>query len=55
MSLTAQTAHRRIWQPLWELPARADLIFSFARRDLLGRYKGSALGIAGMMMTMDPC
>ena len=51
MALTAQTAHRRIWQPLWELPARADLIFSFAKRDLLGRYKGSALGIAWAVLT----
>ena len=51
MTLTAQTAHRRIWQPLWELPGRADLIFSFARRDLLGRYKGSALGIAWAVLT----
>jgi lipopolysaccharide transport system permease protein len=51
MSLTAQTAHRRIWQPLWELPARADLIYSFARRDLVGRYKGSALGIAWAVLT----
>src|ERR1051326_6310124 len=51
MSLTAQTAHRRIWQPLWELPASADLIFSFARRDLVGRYKGSALGIAWAVLT----
>jgi lipopolysaccharide transport system permease protein len=51
MTLTAQTDHRRIWQPLWELPGRADLIFSFARRDLLGRYKGSALGIAWAVLT----
>jgi lipopolysaccharide transport system permease protein len=51
MTLTAQTAHRRIWQPLWELPGRADLIFSFARRDLSGRYKGSALGIAWAVLT----
>jgi lipopolysaccharide transport system permease protein len=36
---------------LWELPARADLIFSFARRDLAGRYKGSALGIAWAVLT----
>lgn len=42
---SAHTAHRRIWQPLWQLPRRADLIFSFAKRELLGRYKGSALGI----------
>lgn len=51
MTLTAQTAHRRVWQPLWELPARADLIYSFAKRDLLGRYKGSALGIAWAVLT----
>ncbi len=36
---------------MWELPARADLIFSFARRDLVGRYKGSALGIAWAVLT----
>jgi lipopolysaccharide transport system permease protein len=36
---------------LWELPARADLIFSFAKRDLLGRYKGSALGLAWAVLT----
>lgn len=51
MALTAQTAHRKVWQPLWELPARADLIFSFAKRDLLVRYKGSALGIAWAVLT----
>ncbi len=49
--LSAQTAHRRIWQPLWQLPSRADLIFSFAKRELLGRYKGSALGIAWAVLT----
>ena len=47
----SSTAHRRIWRPLWELPARADLIFTFARRDLVGRYKGSALGIAWAVLT----
>lgn len=51
MALTAQTAHRKVWRPLWELPTRADLIFSFAKRDLLGRYKGSALGIAWAVLT----
>ena len=44
--LSTQTAHRRIWQPLWQLPSRAELIFSFAKRELLGRYKGSVLGLA---------
>lgn len=49
--LSSQTAHRRIWQPLWQLPSRADLILSFAKRELLGRYKGSALGIAWAVLT----
>ena len=40
-----------IWQPLWQLPSRAELIFSFAKRELLGRYKGSALGIAWAVLT----
>jgi lipopolysaccharide transport system permease protein len=30
---------------------RAELIFSFAKRELLGRYKGSALGIAWAVLT----
>jgi lipopolysaccharide transport system permease protein len=49
--LSAQAAHRRIWQPLWQLPKRADLIFTFAKRELLRRYKGSALGIAWAVLT----
>lgn len=31
--------------------ARAELTFSFARRELLGRYKGSMLGIAWAVLT----
>ena len=31
--------------------ARADLVFSFAKRELLGRYKGSMLGIAWAVLT----
>src|SRR3569832_827510 len=42
---------RHIWQPLWQLPSRAELIFSFAKRELLGRYKGSALGLAWAVLT----
>ncbi|HJP94039.1 MAG TPA: ABC transporter permease [Pyrinomonadaceae bacterium] len=49
--MQTQTAHRNVWQPLWQLPSRADLIFSFAKRELLGRYKGSALGIAWAVLT----
>lgn len=43
--ISTETPHRRIWQPLWQLPRRAELIFSFAKRELLRRYKGSALGL----------
>jgi lipopolysaccharide transport system permease protein len=46
-----ETTQRKVWQPLWQLPSRADLIFSFAKRELLGRYKGSALGIAWAVLT----
>ena len=49
--VSMQTSHSRIWQPLWQLPTRADLIFSFAKRELLGRYKGSVLGIAWAVLT----
>src|ERR1043165_1746448 len=44
-------AHRTIWRPLWQLPSRAELILSFAKRELLGRYKGSVLGIAWAVLT----
>jgi lipopolysaccharide transport system permease protein len=43
--LSAQAARRAVWQPLFQLPARSELIFSLARRELVARYKGSALGI----------
>jgi len=47
-----QTAtHRNIWQPLWQLPSRSQLVFSFAKREMLGRYKGSALGMAWAVLT----
>jgi lipopolysaccharide transport system permease protein len=42
---------RRIWQPLWQLPSRADLIYSLAKRELLTRYKGSVLGIIWALIT----
>lgn len=48
---SAQTAHTRIWQPLWQLPSRAELIFTFAKRELLRRYKGSALGLTWAVLT----
>jgi lipopolysaccharide transport system permease protein len=49
--LSAQEAHRRVWKPLWELPARWELIVSLAKRELLARYKGSVLGIAWPFLT----
>ena len=49
--MSSPTAHRNVWQPLWQLPSRVDLIFSFAKRELQGRYKGSALGIAWAVLT----
>jgi lipopolysaccharide transport system permease protein len=49
--LSAQTARRAIWQPLWELPGRYELVLSLARRDLVSRYKGSALGIVWAVLT----
>ncbi len=49
--MSSQATHRKIWQPLWQLPGRTELIFSFAKRELLGRYKGSALGIAWAVLT----
>jgi len=42
---------RNIWQPLWQLPSRSQLVFSFAKREMLGRYKGSALGMAWAVLT----
>ena len=49
--LTAQTARRAIWRPLWELPRRYELVLSLARRDLVSRYRGSALGIVWAVLT----
>ena len=49
--LSAQTARRAIWRPLWELPGRYELVSSLARRDLVSRYRGSALGIVWAVLT----
>jgi lipopolysaccharide transport system permease protein len=49
--ISSQTARRVVWQPLWQLPARSDLILSLARREMVARYKGSALGIAWAILT----
>jgi lipopolysaccharide transport system permease protein len=49
--ISVQAAKQNIWRPLFELPRRADLILSLAKRDLLTRYKGSALGIIWAVIT----
>src|SRR6266481_2711141 len=49
--ISAQTARRVVWRPLWELPGRSELILSLARRELAARYKGSVLGIVWALLT----
>jgi lipopolysaccharide transport system permease protein len=49
--ISAQTARRAVWRPLWQLPSRLDLIFSLARRELAARYRGSVLGIVWALLT----
>jgi lipopolysaccharide transport system permease protein len=51
MMISAQTARRAVWRPLWELPGRYELIHTLARRELLARYKGSVLGIIWALLT----
>src|SRR2546426_2955079 len=49
--ISAQAARRAVWQPLWEMPGRFNLILSLARRELAARYKGSVLGIFWALVT----
>src|SRR4029078_3372094 len=49
--ISAQTARRAVWRPLWQLPGRADLILSLTRRELDARYRGSILGILWALLT----
>jgi lipopolysaccharide transport system permease protein len=49
--ISAQTARRAVWRPLWELPRRFDLIGSLVRREIAARYKGSVLGILWAVLT----
>lgn len=49
--ISAQTARRAVWRPLWELPGRFELIRSLARRELVARYKGSVLGLLWAIVT----
>ncbi|MFN2498478.1 MAG: ABC transporter permease [Pyrinomonadaceae bacterium] len=49
--ISAQTARRAVWRPLFQLPGRFELIMSLARRDLVARYKGSVLGVVWALLT----
>jgi lipopolysaccharide transport system permease protein len=49
--ISAQTARRAVWRPLFELPRRLDLIWPLARRMMLARYRGSALGLLWAVLT----
>jgi len=49
--ISAQTARRAIWRPLWELPGRSELVLSLARRELAARYRGSVLGVLWAILT----
>jgi lipopolysaccharide transport system permease protein len=49
--ISAQTARRAVWRPLWQLPRRLDLILTLTRRELAARYRGSLLGIIWALLT----
>jgi len=49
--ISSQVARRAVWRPLWQLPARFDLVLSLAKRELAARYKGSVLGILWALLT----
>src|SRR5689334_8450537 len=49
--ISAQTARRAVWLPLWQLPRRLDLIISLTKRELAARYRGSILGIVWALLT----
>jgi lipopolysaccharide transport system permease protein len=48
---SAQAIRRAVWQPLWQLPRRLDLILSLTKRELVGRYRGSFLGLLWTLVT----
>lgn len=49
--ISAQTARRAVWRPLWQLPRRLDLVLSLTKRELAARYRGSILGIVWALLT----
>jgi len=48
---SAQAIRRAVWQPLWQLPRRIDLILSLTKRELAARYRGSFLGFLWTLVT----
>ena len=48
---SAQAVRRAVWQPLWQLPRRVDLILSLTKRELAARYRGSFLGFLWTLVT----
>jgi lipopolysaccharide transport system permease protein len=49
--ISAQAIRRSVWQPLWQLPRRLDLILSLTKRELAARYRGSFLGLLWTLVT----
>src|SRR5947199_3262588 len=49
--ISAQTARRAVWRPLWQLPRRFDLILSLTKREPAARYRGSVLGMLWTLLT----
>src|SRR5712664_96886 len=49
--ISAQTARRAVWRPLWQLPGRFDLILSLTKREMAARYRGSVLGFFWAVLT----
>jgi lipopolysaccharide transport system permease protein len=49
--ISAQTARRAVWRPLWQLPRRFDLILTLTKRELTARYRGSTLGMLWTLLT----
>lgn len=49
--LSPQNAHTAVWQPLWLLPQRRDLVLALAKQGLVARYKGSILGLLWALVT----
>lgn len=50
-AVNVHDARRAVWRPLVELPRQYDLIRTLARRELVVRYRASALGFLWAFMT----